>query len=61
MTSPIEERPSANEKEQQRTAFGIALLIDPRISIPGLAPRSDPQSTGAPSHLRLDDGELDRR
>lgn len=60
MTTPLEERPTA-EGEEHRTAFGIALSIDPRISIPGLGQSPGPVSARAPSHIRLDEGELDRR
>ncbi len=43
------------------TAFGLALCIDPRISIAGLAEARDPSSTQAPSRVRIDTAELDRR
>jgi len=60
MTTPLEGRPGA-EGEDRRTAFGLALWIDPRISIPGLGQSPDFVSTGPPTRVRLDDGELDRR
>jgi hypothetical protein len=60
MTTPIEQRPGA-EGEDHRTAFGIALTIDPRLSIPGLGQSSGSLTAGPTSHIRLDDGELDRR
>ncbi len=61
MTTPIEERTSAEEEEHHRTAFGLALTIDPRISIPGLGQSPGSVSVGPPSRICLDTGELDRR
>lgn len=62
MTTPIEGRPSAEEGEDHRTAFGLALSIDRRLSIPGLGQGPDSVSAaGPPSRVRLDEGELDRR
>jgi hypothetical protein len=61
MTTPLEERPGAEGEGDHRTAFGIALSIDPRISIPGLGQRSGSETAQAPSRVRLDDGEIDRR
>ncbi|HTD07839.1 MAG TPA: hypothetical protein VK680_03015 [Solirubrobacteraceae bacterium] len=60
MTAPLEERSSADGGEQHRTAFGLALSIDPRISIAGLG-QSQAASAQPPSRIYLDDGELDRR
>jgi hypothetical protein len=66
MTTPLEQRPSA-EQEDRRTAFGLALSIDPRISIPGLGKSADSSglesltTTDPPSRICLDDGELQRR
>ena len=61
MTTPAEEQGGADRGKDERTAFGITLSIDRRLAIPGLghSPRSATQ--GAPSHVRLDDGELSRR
>jgi hypothetical protein len=59
MTTPIEERPNAASLTSCRTAFGLALRIDPRISIPGLG--QSPNGASTPSLVRLDEGELDRR
>jgi hypothetical protein len=60
MTTPIDERPSP-DLEDRRTAFGLALSIDQRISIPGFGQSPDSVTTGPPSHIRLDEGELRRR
>jgi hypothetical protein len=62
MTTPIEERPVAEGREYHRIAFGIALSIDPRISIPGLGKHPGSALTDEPpSHVCLDDAALDRR
>jgi hypothetical protein len=61
MTTALEGQPSAEEGHDRRTAFGIALSIDPRISIPGLGQCPDLIAAQALSHVRLDDGELDQR
>jgi hypothetical protein len=62
MTAPTEQRSRSEPGEDRRTAFGIALTIDRRLSIPGLGQSSDSVTTGPPSRVRLDDdGELDRR
>jgi hypothetical protein len=60
MTTPLEKRPGA-EGEDRRTAFGIALSIDPRVPIPGLGQCPGSMTEQAPSCVRLDEGELDRR
>jgi len=61
MTTPLDGRPGA-EGEGRRTAFGIALSIDPRISIPGLGQSTGSDTADRESQIRLDDdGELDRR
>jgi hypothetical protein len=61
MTAPVEEWPDAGRGEQHRTAFGLALRIDPRISIQGLGQSADLVSTEPSSHIRLDPDELGRR
>jgi hypothetical protein len=61
MTIPTEEHPGGEEGENHRTAFGIPLLIDPRISIPGLGQSPDSASPVSPSRIRLDNGELEQR
>jgi hypothetical protein len=48
------------ENEDSRAAFGIALTIDPRIEIAGLA-ASPGVALEPPSIVRLHEGELDRR
>jgi hypothetical protein len=61
MTTAVEGQPSAEGGYDHRTAFGIALSIDPRISIPGLGQISGSASADPPLHVRLDAGELSRR
>jgi hypothetical protein len=61
MTTPLDERPSADRGEYRRTAFGLALSIDSRISIPGLGQGLKTATAGSPSHVRLDADELNRR
>jgi len=61
MTTPIEKRSCADRGEEHRSAFGLALSIDPRISISGLGQSSGSASAGPRSRVRLDDGELNRR
>jgi hypothetical protein len=61
MTTPIEEPPGAGRGEQPHAAFGLALLIDPAVSIPGLGRSSTAVPGEPPSYIRLDPGELDRR
>jgi hypothetical protein len=60
MTPPLEQRLST-EEEDRRTAFGLTLSIDPRISIPGLGRSQATVTRKPPSRVRLDDGELHRR
>jgi hypothetical protein len=61
MTTPLEQRPNVGSERHRRTAFGLALSIDPRISIPELG--CSPGSTVAepPSRIGLDPAELRRR
>jgi hypothetical protein len=61
MTPPIDERSNADRGERHHTAFGLALRIDPRISILGLEQSHGSASAEAPSRIRLDADELDRR
>jgi hypothetical protein len=61
MTTPLDGRPSAEQGEDRRTAFGLALSIDPQLSIPGLGQSPDLMTVQTPTRVRLDDGELDRR
>jgi hypothetical protein len=61
MTTPPESRPSAEDEEYRRTAFGLTLSIDPRISIRGLGRPAGATHAEPPSRVRLDDGTLDRR
>jgi hypothetical protein len=62
MPAPTEQQSSSEPREGRRTAFGIALSIDRRLSIPGLGHSPDSVTTGPPSRVRLDDnGELNRR
>src|ERR1017187_7958017 len=61
MTTPVDERGRADREEDSRTAFGLALQIDPRIAIPGLGRSAGSVLADAPSRIRLDDGEMERR
>src|SRR5450759_4001921 len=60
MTTPIDGLPGA-EEGHHITAFGLALSVDPRISIPGLEQGHGSSARQPPSRIRLDEGELDRR
>jgi hypothetical protein len=61
MTTAVERDAETDEQEEEsRTAFGLALSIDRRISIPGLGQSGSPLA-GPPSRVSLDEGELDRR
>jgi hypothetical protein len=59
MTTPAERPLGDEEVELHRTGFGLALSIDPRLSIPGLG-ECEPIDEQR-SRVRLDDGELQRR
>ena len=61
MTTTTEEPASAQQLEDCRTAFGLALSIDPRLSIPGLGDPGGAASASPPTRVHLDAGELDRR
>ncbi|MGD1057499.1 MAG: hypothetical protein ABR992_08810 [Solirubrobacteraceae bacterium] len=61
MTTPSEARSSADREEYHRTAFGLALSIDARISLPGLGQSPRPAAADPPSRVRLDPDELNRR
>jgi hypothetical protein len=61
MTAPVEERPGTEPEKHCHTAFGLALCIDPRLSIPGLGRSSGAVLAEPPSRIRLDADELDRR
>lgn len=60
MTRPIEGE-SAERREQARTAFGLELSVDPRISIPGLGAPSGSRLGEPPTCICLNAAELDRR
>lgn len=47
--------------EQRRTAFGLELRIDSRIPIAELGLGAGAAAMRSPSHVRLDEAELDRR
>ncbi|HSZ14207.1 MAG TPA: hypothetical protein VK790_09245 [Solirubrobacteraceae bacterium] len=60
--APADDRSRTGREQEHRTAFGLALSIDPRISIPGIAHRHNSTSTREPSVIRLSSGrELERR
>lgn len=61
MTTPIEEPPSVGQEEQHHTAFGLALRVDPAVTIPGLGRSTGSVSAELPTRIRLDPVELDRR
>jgi hypothetical protein len=62
MTAPTDHQSRPEPGENRRTAFGIQLSIDRRLSIIGLGHSSDSVTAGPPSRVHLDDdGELDRR
>jgi hypothetical protein len=63
MATPVDERlrTDAERGEHHHTAFGLALCIDPQISIPGFAQSPGSAPTQPPSHIRLDADELHRR
>lgn len=63
MASPVDERlrTDAERGEHRHTAFGLALCIDQRISIPGLAQNPGSAPAQPPSRIRLDAPELHRR
>src|SRR5665213_2558717 len=61
MTTATENQAGADRGEDHRTAFGLALRIDPRISIRGLGRSLQSAAADPPSHVRLDDGELQQR
>jgi hypothetical protein len=61
MTTPLEERSSEDLGQYSRTAFGLSLSIDERISIPGLGHSGRPAASGPPTRVRLDAEELNRR
>ncbi len=61
MTAPAEALAGASKQERYRTAFGLALHIDRRISIQGLGRSAHAATAAPPSRVRLDEGELDRR
>jgi hypothetical protein len=60
MATAIDGRSSTVRGESRYAAFGLELLVDSRISIPGVGQNSSCASP-RPSHVRLDDGEIDRR
>jgi len=58
MTKPAERHTLAGETDDHRTAFGLTLSIDRRISIPGLGRSAFAAFDRPPSQVRLDEGEL---
>jgi hypothetical protein len=61
MTPAAEQQPKAGGDRHTHTAFGLALELDPRISIPGLAPAVDERPGAPPTRVLLDPDELRRR
>jgi hypothetical protein len=60
MTTAVEKLADGDQAQDWRTAFGLTLSIDPRISIPGLGKPAG-SAANPPTRVRLDAGELDRR
>jgi hypothetical protein len=61
MTTPIDEPGSSSPDNHDHAAFGLALQVDPRISIPGLGLSLSPELAQPPTRVRLDPNELDER
>jgi len=61
MTTPAEAPSRADRVDYCRTAFGLALSIDPRISIPGLGQSPHAAASDPPTRVHLDTEELNRR
>jgi hypothetical protein len=61
MTAPIDQRVNTRPDDHDHAAFGLALQIDPRISIPDLGVSLSQELTQPPSQVRLGPGELDER
>jgi hypothetical protein len=61
MTTPFDERASVAREEYSRTAFGLLLSIDQRISIPSLGHNPISVAANRPSRIRLDPEALNQR
>jgi hypothetical protein len=61
MTALAEQPSSTDRGEHRRSAFGLELSIDPRISIPGLIQEAGAADAQPPTRVILDGGELDQR
>jgi hypothetical protein len=61
MTAPINGPRAATSDDHDRAAFGLALQVDPRISIPGLGQSVSPELAQPPSRVRVDPGALRER
>jgi hypothetical protein len=61
MTLADERRPRAGGARHTHTAFGLKLELDPRISIPGLAPAAGDARGALLTRVLLDPEELRRR
>jgi hypothetical protein len=61
MTTSAERRSDAGRGEQRLTSFGLPLLVDAGITIPGLAQGSSVALDQPPSRIRVDAEELTRR
>jgi hypothetical protein len=60
MPTATERRAGTDQEDDCRSAFGLSLSIDSRISIPGLGHSAGPAPAQERTRVRLDDGELDR-
>jgi hypothetical protein len=61
MITATERRAGVGQEEDCRTAFGLRLSIDSRVSIPGLGETAGVPPAGPPTRVHLDEGELDQR
>jgi len=61
MTTPVDEQAGVDREEYSRTAFGLALSIDQRISIPGLGHNPASVAADLPSRIHLDPAALNQR
>jgi hypothetical protein len=61
MTAPIDEPEGSRPDDHDHAAFGLALRVDPRISIPGLGLSHSQELAQPPSRVRLDPDQLSER
>jgi hypothetical protein len=61
MTAPTDRPGSTKPDDHEHAAFGLAVQVDPRISLPGLGLSLSPELAQPPSRIRLDPEELHKR